>query len=199
MTDLYHSLKILFGKRKSVRDFADKPVSPEDIEKIKQIAYTSPYASGRKNWDVIVIDDKATIQKVAEVVRSWADTLKDKLREDLIEHYITYSENFTIFERAPVLFIPTFRTAPGLSYLVKKPDNALLQWERDGYVKSISCVAMLILLAAESLDLGACYMTGPLIAEKKIKKIIPIKKGRDIGAIIPVGYPKEVNNGNTRN
>ena len=199
MNDLYQPFKALCEKRKSVRNFADRPVSPEDIEKIKQIAYTSPYASGRKNWDIIVVDDKATIQKIAEVVRSCADKLKEKLREDLIEHYITYSENFTIFERAPVLFIPTFRIAPGLSYLVKEPDNALLQWERDGYVKSISCVAMLILLAAESLGLGACYMTGPLVAEEKIKKVIPIKKGREIGAIIPVGYPKEVKNGNTRN
>lgn len=192
MTDLYHSLKILCEKRKSIRNFVDKPVSPEDIEKIKQIAYTSPYASGRKNWDIIIVDDKATIRKIAEIVRSCADKLKEKLREDLVDHYAAYAENFTFFERAPVLFIPTFRIAPGLSYLVKEPDNALLQWERDGYVKSISCVAMLILLAAESLGLGACYMTGPLVAEEKIKEVIPIKKGRDIGAIIPVGYPKGV-------
>ncbi len=191
MNDPYSDFKTLCERRKSIRDFADNPVSTEDIEKIKQIAYTSPYASGRKNWDVIVIHDKATIQKIAEVVRSCSEGLKEKLREDLMEHYAAYAENFTLFEKAPVLFIPTFRIAPGLSYLLKEPDSTILQWERDSYVKSISCVAMLILLAAESLGLGGCYMTAPLVAEGKIKEVIPIKKGRDIGAIIPVGYPKE--------
>jgi hypothetical protein len=31
-------------------------------------------------------------------------------------------------------------------------------------------------------------MTGPLIAEKEIVKIIKIKNGHSIGAIIPIGY-----------
>jgi nitroreductase len=75
--------------------------------------------------------------------------------------------------------------------MVEDSDEQILQWERDTYVKSISCVAMLILLAAESLGLGGCYMTGPLLAEKHIKATLHIKQGRDIGAIIPVGYPKE--------
>ncbi len=74
--------------------------------------------------------------------------------------------------------------------MLSKNSGVLRQWERDNFTKSISCVVMLVLLAAESLGLGACYMTGPLIAEKEIGKIINIKKGRNIGAIIPLGYPK---------
>jgi nitroreductase len=72
--------------------------------------------------------------------------------------------------------------------MVQKPTKELMVWERDTAVKSISCVCMLILLAAESLGLGACYMTGPLIAEHIIKNHIKIKPGRSVAAIIPVGY-----------
>jgi nitroreductase len=64
----------------------------------------------------------------------------------------------------------------------------LLQWERDNYVKSIACVAMLILLAAESLGLAACHMTGGLIAEDALGPLAKIRKGRSIGALIPIGY-----------
>jgi nitroreductase len=64
----------------------------------------------------------------------------------------------------------------------------ILQWERDNYTKSISCVAMMVLLAAESLGLGACYMTGPLIAQNQIMEIAKTKPGREIGALIPIGY-----------
>jgi hypothetical protein len=31
-------------------------------------------------------------------------------------------------------------------------------------------------------------MTGPLIAENEISQIINLKKGRNIGAVIPIGY-----------
>jgi nitroreductase len=74
------------------------------------------------------------------------------------------------------------------SEIIKKLKNEISEWERDSYVKSISCVAMMILLVCESLGLGACYMTGPLIAENEISQIIKLKKGRNIGAIIPIGF-----------
>jgi nitroreductase len=48
---------------------------------------------------------------------------------------------------------------------------------------------MLILLAAESLGLGACYMTGPLIAGEELAQITGLSAGQEIGAIIPIGYP----------
>ena len=47
---------------------------------------------------------------------------------------------------------------------------------------------MLVLLAAEALGLGACYMTGGLLAEHEILELITNKKDRKIGAIIPIGY-----------
>jgi nitroreductase len=50
---------------------------------------------------------------------------------------------------------------------------------------------MLILLAAESLGLGACYMTGSLVAEAALAGLLAVKPGRSIGAVIPVGYRAE--------
>ena len=49
---------------------------------------------------------------------------------------------------------------------------------------------MLVLLAAESLGLGSCYMTGPLIAEKQIKEFLGIQENKVIGALLPIGFPK---------
>jgi nitroreductase len=47
---------------------------------------------------------------------------------------------------------------------------------------------MLILLAAESLGLAACYMTGPLLAQTEIAHLLNVKRGRDVAAVIPVGF-----------
>lgn len=93
------------------------------------------------------------------------------------------------FREAPLLIIPYFKVTPVMKSLLRESiTESLLQWERDNSVKSISCVSMLILLAAESLGLGACYMTGPLIAEREISEILNIPPGRETGAIIPIGY-----------
>jgi nitroreductase len=193
MSKLYESLRVLCERRQSVRDFTEQPVSAEDLAKIEQIAATSPYASGRQNWEIVRLTEPAVIQSLAALVRKRVAELAANLREDFAESFTAYAQNFTLFERAPVLLLPTFRISPGLTYLLPQPDAAFIQWERDNYTKSISCVALLILLAAEALGLGGCYMTGPLIAESEISNMIQIKKGRQIGAIIPIGYPKREN------
>lgn len=198
MTSLYEDLKTICERRRSIRNFSAKQVAAEDIEKIKKIAYTSPYASNRKNWELVVVTDREKINKIADLVRAQVNQLNREVREDLRESFSRYAEHFTVFEQAPVLIIPTFRIAPGLSVMLPRAGEQMAQvaqWERDNYVKSISCAAMLVLLAAESLGLGGCYMTGPLLAEKEIAELIHIKTGRNIGAVIPIGWPEENKNG----
>ena len=186
----YQALKSICEKRKSVRLFSDKPVSKDSIEKIKNIAYTSPYTSGKKNWEIIVVENKESIRTIAQIVKKHSDEIEKKIREDFREGYGEYAKSFTVFETAPVLFILTFRVPYALSLMFDEEDEFISEWERDNYVKSISCVAMHVILAAESLGLGSCYMTGPLIAEEQIIEFLVIDKGKRIGAIIPVGFPK---------
>jgi nitroreductase len=185
---LYHSLKAVCARRRSVRRFTGRPLSEEQIGKIREIARLSPYASGKRNWELHAVTDRALIRELAEDVRSRSREIGDRVREDFREMFLEYAENFALFESAPVLFIPVFRVQRSLSIMVENPGDAVQRWERDNFVKSISCAAMLVLLAAESLGLGACLMTGPLVAEEDLARRIGVKPGLEIGAIIPVGY-----------
>jgi nitroreductase len=190
-TNNYDILKSICENRKSTRSFADKEVPKEDIQKIIDIAKTSPYASGLTNWEIEVITTPEMITKLSVCVKQKATELTSLIRDDVKEHFLTYSKSFSFFENAPVLFILTFRISPIIMGMMgNKADASLLQWERDNFTKSISCAAMLVLLAAESLGLGACYMTGPLITQNAIMKLAGSKPGREIGAIIPIGYKK---------
>ena len=53
MASLYGNLETICDRRRSVREFKKKAVSADYIEKIKKIAHTSPYSSGRKNWELV--------------------------------------------------------------------------------------------------------------------------------------------------
>lgn len=184
--DSYQALFDLCAARTSRREFLDRPLDPDLIEKIKALAYTSPYASGRKNWEIEVVTDRVAIAAMAAAIEKRVIELHEHTRADFRDEFAAYARNFSTFKAAPAVFVPTFRIAPSLSLMNPAPE--IRQWERDNYVKSIACVAMLILLAAESLGLAACYMTGGLIAEEELGPLIKIKKGRSIGALIPIGY-----------
>lgn len=186
--DAYLHLHALCHARHARRSFAPEALAAADIERILDIARTSPYASGKKNWEVQVVTDRGLIAEVATAVEDRVADVRARVRPDFAADFAAYATQFSTFAQAPALFVPTFRTAPSLSLMVDAADENLLRWERDNYVKSISCVGMLILLAAESLGLAACYMTGPLLAEEEIGRLIKIKRGRSIAALIPVGY-----------
>ncbi|MCW5203554.1 nitroreductase family protein, partial [Desulfobulbus sp. US4] len=62
----YSILKEIAETRRSTRSYSDRPVADDDIQKILAVAKTSPFASGRKRWDILVVQDKETIQKIAE-------------------------------------------------------------------------------------------------------------------------------------
>ena len=185
----YETLKNICVERKSCRNFSDQEISSSDIQKILDIAYTSPYASSRKNWEIQVINEKEILYQMGQSVENRVLEINKEMKEDYKNSFTQYCKNFTFFTKAPVVFVLTFRSAPSVSFMLENQLNSeIMQWEKDSFTKSISCVAMLILLAAQSLGLGACFMTGPLIAEHEILKIIKAKQGRNIGAIIPIGY-----------
>lgn len=192
-TNQYEQLKHLAERRKSIREFSNDPVSDEDIEKITAIAMTAPYASSRKNWGIEVIRDRAIIRKAALSVEEVCSSMAQRMRGDFGGQFEQYSKSFTFFSDAPVILVPYFRLSPVVSAMLNQPDptdDSVLTWERDNYIKSISCVTMMILLAAESLSLGACCVTGALVAEKELCDIFSIKNGRHIGALIPIGHKK---------
>jgi nitroreductase len=183
---LYEQLKTVCQNRCSTRRFSERQVPASYIAKILEIAQTAPFASGRKNWEILVVTDRKQILAAASAIDERAQALGKLVRRDFQDNWQSYAQSFSFFTDAPVLLLPVFRISPALSALAHDP--SLAEWERDNFTKSISCAAMLILLAAESLGLGACYMTGPLLAEKELAKIFKVRPGRQLGAVIPIGY-----------
>ncbi len=184
----YENLQAIAEQRKSTRSFSDKEVNDELITKIITTAKTSPFASGRRSWDIVAITDKKVIAEMVEAVDAKAEEIASDVRDDVKDHFLKYAENFTIFKSAPALLVISFRVTPAMRAVTGLEEISGINMDRDAAVKSVSCVAMLAILAAESLGIDTCYMTGPLIAEKELRKIVGVKPGREIGAIIPIGY-----------
>ena len=52
--------------RRSVRKFADRAVEPEVIDRMLRAAMQAPSATNQQPWEFIVIDDRTTIDKLAD-------------------------------------------------------------------------------------------------------------------------------------
>lgn len=190
MNDAYTSLQALCAARRSVRSFDAQPVSAEQIEAIRAIARSAPYASGKKNWELRVVNEHAVIEDLAAIVRRRSAELGELVRDDYRPLFSDYAGHFASFAAAPVLFVPVYRVQPALSLMLPAADSGIVAWERENYVKSIAGVALLVQLAAQSLGLGACIMTGPLLAEAELAARLHLQGSQQIGALVPVGYPQ---------
>lgn len=190
--DAYDALHSLCSARHSTRKFLDTPVSPELVEKVLSLARTSPYAAGSKKWDVLVVDEKDRIAEAVRMVRTRVVELHESMRPAFQSGFLDYARYFSVFETAPVLLLPVFRNKGTLSFMFGEPPESILRLESENAVKSISCVTMLILLAAQSLGLASCFITGALIAEEELGRLVNVTPGYRIGAVIPLGYSADL-------
>lgn len=129
---------------------------------------------------------------MGQTVTAEIERIENGLRTDLKDDLGSYTRNFVHFATAPVVIAATFRHGLDLIGLASDDD------ERDGrdgmrpLMDSLSSVAAAIqnlLLAIHDAGLGACWMTGPLVAAQPLEELLGISAGWELAAIIPVGYP----------
>lgn len=55
--------------RRNVRQFADRPVAPEDLDRILEAARRTPSSSNSQRWDFVVVTERDRLQRLAGVWR----------------------------------------------------------------------------------------------------------------------------------
>lgn len=167
--------------RRSIRKFKPDRVQQEDIFKILDAANWAPSALNLQPWEFLVVtgDKKNEMgQSYGNIAdgytKDW-DTVPDKAfmpRNDFIQFA-------RIYGGAPVIIVVLIEAHSDPKY-------------RKAFIESASAAMENMLLAATSLGLGRCWMTGPLEDEKYLRATLSIPDDREIVAISPIGYPAAV-------
>ena len=74
---------------------------------------------------------------------------------------------------------------------IEETESIAFYIERDSGLVGTSLGLMNLLLACHSRGLGASAMTGPLLAEAKLKSLLEVPASWGIVALVPLGYPAE--------
>ncbi|MFQ5952454.1 MAG: nitroreductase family protein [Candidatus Omnitrophota bacterium] len=179
--------------RRSVRKFKSDDVDQGRIDKIIKAAYLAPCGSNVKNWHFIVVRDPSVKEKMHEAVKDRIGEFADKMKSLRAKsEFLLYGKYFTFFSEAPVVIAVVMKKYDSLSarILERYEDNA-------GYmtttgVQNVSAAIENMLLACAAEGLGACWMTGPMLAKKKLEEVLKIEDPDNLLALIPVGIPEKM-------
>jgi nitroreductase len=190
----YDSLLEVMRRRRSIRSFRPDPVPDGLVDRILEAARWAPSAGNRQAHRFLVVTSREKIGAMAQAVEAATQRLADHLRADLAEQVASYLANFRHFVGAPVVLVAIYRTGFDLLRAVTPSGSA---GELPGAkpvvdaLASVSAAIMNLLLAAHVLGLGACWMTGPLVAAGELMAILEVPRGWEIAALVPVGFPAE--------
>lgn len=187
--DIFEIIK----RRRSIRSFLDDPVPDEDINKIIDAAMWAPSGSDSQPWEFLIIKSDEKKKELAKVVKSKMDgIIKEEIKDDKERQLLrSYSKYFTFFYKAPIVIIVYGKEkSSSFREIINKYRSEDKAIKSTSFVQSMSAAIENLILAAEGLGYGTCWMTGPLIAEDELKKVANIDPSKSIIAIIPLGKAK---------
>ena len=166
--------------RRSVRDFSDKPVNQEVIEKIIQTASTAPPGAHKQPWTFVAIQNqeiKSEIRKAAEKeeYESYTNRMTDEWKDDLKRLGTDWQKPF--LEVAPWIIV--------MFSQITAPDKS-----KHYYVQESCGIAAGFLIAAIH-HAGLCTLTHTPSPMNFLKKILNRPDNERPYLLLPVGYASE--------
>lgn len=183
----------LMRERRSVRSLRSDPVPAEVLERLLEAARWAPTAGNRQAFRLLVVTSRPVLEQMGRAVRRSVERVAAAARQDRAQSVRAYLDNFCHFASAPAVIAPIYRASADLlgpSAETGRGEGAVSRAVVDS-LSSVSAAVMNLLLAAHAADLGACWMTGPLIAADELGRILRLPAGWDLAALVPVGYSDE--------
>lgn len=188
-------LEFLYNRR-SVRQFQEKPVSMEHIHEIIKAATYAPSGKNAQNWHFVVVTARSKIMAIAQLVEEKNSKLATYLQDqEKIAAFRGSVGYHTAFKGAPVLILVYagyYETiADMLLEAGRLPQEEARMYSRPNPgIQNIAAAMENLLLAADSLGYGTCWMTGPTYAAEEISEYVGFtKQGYYLAAITPLGIP----------
>jgi nitroreductase len=195
------SLESLIKSRRSIRRWRQTPVPDDLILKAIELATWAPNGGNRQNWNFVVITARNLIIEMADIVQSRVDTIASW--PEAHEHGATlerWRKSSAFFRNAPVciaVFMTKYESLADQILKVRVRNDSSVQGIIDGRqltnsgLQSVSSAVGYLLLALHAQGLGGIWMTGPLLAKKELEEVLRAPEGRNLVALVSVGYPDE--------
>jgi nitroreductase len=180
--------------RRSMRRFKDDPVPSEVIEKIVDAAACAPLGGNRRVSRFIAITNRETIGAMRDAVVKAVAEVRERISSSRAQQqYDGYTAHFAHFGEAPCVIAVVAKPYDSIySRVVDKYVPAAsrpAQHMVDVGIMSVAAAVENLLIAASALGYGACYMTGPLVAQCRFDELLAVEAPWHVVTLVPVGLP----------
>jgi len=185
----------LTKKRRSIRRFRPDPIPDEYIEKMLEAARWAQSGANGQPWEFIAVKDKATKDKITELIVESKKYVWDVERTRLEElRHPAFSkgrrgEPVASFQDAPVFIVVCGDPRPVQATVLV---THFLPNEGGPYahfLKNMANATQILTLAAAALGLGSQWVSVSCTIEPRLKDLLDVPVELAIHTTVPVGYP----------
>ena len=170
----------VINKRRSIRQFENKEIPRETLERILNAGLKAPSSNHQRRWELLTITDKEIINALAQFIKPYPCRItepKSPLQEMM---KIAYPRQRSMIEEAACVILPFFKQ--------KYP----LSGDKNGYgLMDFGATWALIenmLLAATAEELGSVVHIPVKKEPEQINEFLKIPKGYYLPAMVILGY-----------
>lgn len=172
--------------RRMIRRYTDQPVPQAVIEALLEAAVRAPSPHNRQPWRFAVITGAAR----AKLATAMGDQLRrdlvaDGVAPDVIERDVARSYQRITTAQAGILGCLTMRD---MDVYPDAQRNAAEKWMAG---QAVAAALQNVLLRANELGLGACWMCAPLFCPDLVVATLGLPSDWEPQALITVGYPAD--------
>ncbi|NIS54209.1 MAG: 4Fe-4S dicluster domain-containing protein [Phycisphaerae bacterium] len=196
----------LLKQRRSIRNYKDKPVPRQIINRMIDAAHSAPTGTGRSTTGVIVIDNPKTLATFSELIYELYEGLEKDLKNPIARNIIKRKIKRKAGEKnlrtlqdfvMPGMhwYIRWYRAGESDEVLRNCPALMLFHGPIKEPVSSENCLiaAFQAILMAQVMGIGTCFndIIPPACNRvPEIRKLLGLPDDREVYASITIGYPK---------
>lgn len=190
-------LREAIEKRASVRQFSSDSINADHLREMVRLAGLAPSINNSQPWRFIAITNSSLKRKMADIVHAKINHVLPDANEEQAKKAKAQVDWFsTFFNNAPAVIVVA--TCPYSAIVDNALVNTALSHEdmnaMRGHpdVESIGAALENLLLAAVDLGYGACWLSGPMIANKELEAELELANPWRLAAMIAIGKPSAV-------
>lgn len=182
----------LLKSRASHRKYLPEPITDDKIHLLIESARLAPSGHNHQPWRFMAIADKTLLNEMAMQAIKNLRALYPFIPDNEIQALEKYR-----------FFLEHFKDAPLVICVLSRKDNYITSDIQDNYhivlpkvehfdmeLLGVGAAIQNILLAAQTLGLGTCWMTEPIVyAQKALEELLNVKAPYHIVSLVSVGIP----------
>ena len=164
------------NRRRSIRQFEDKPIPREALERIMDAGLKAPSSNHQRRWELVALTDKVMILGLAKFIRPYPCRIQEPKTPQQEMFQIAYPRQRTMIEESTCVILPWFQQKYPLSE------------DKNGYGAAWALIENM-LLAATAEGLGSVVHIPVKKEPGKIKEFLKAPDGWTLPALVVLGYP----------